>query len=179
MQALRLETNLLQTDYSIRTDPMTMMDAVVATSIPFEVAISGILWVASVEYAANDLLIAAEYGRWHLSADSSDPMLFPSIERTSERMHALAAYRFTDWFEASLYYSLIFPDVDDRNGRDSRQQDYALSVRFDVNEHWIVKAEGHFMNGTAGLSTGLNDNVPRVRLTRDWAVILLKTTAYF
>ncbi len=179
VQALELDTDILLTQYLIMNDPMTMMDVVVPSSTEFTLSISAVLWVASIEYAAHDLLLAAEYNQQHISLDSTVPTLYPATESVSQRMYGMIAYRFTDWFQASFYYSLFYPDKDDRMGRDSRQQDLALTARFDINEHWLFKLEGHFMNGTAGLDPALNDGVDRVRLTRDWAVILLKTTAYF
>jgi hypothetical protein len=57
--------------------------------------------------------------------------------------------------------------------------DFAGTLRFDVNAHWLVKLEGHFMHGTAGLDPTLNDNRSLDALTRNWAVFLAKTTAYF
>jgi len=35
------------------------------------------------------------------------------------------------------------------------------------------------MRGTAGLSPSLNGNLPLSALTPDWALFVLKTTAYF
>jgi hypothetical protein len=48
-----------------------------------------------------------------------------------------------------------------------------------VNEHWLVKLEGHFMRGTAGLNSAENDNIPQSALQRDWGLFIIKTTAYF
>jgi hypothetical protein len=52
-------------------------------------------------------------------------------------------------------------------------------VRYDITPHWLVKAEGHYMSGTAGLNPALNDNTKREKLVKDWGVFLLKTTGYF
>lgn len=179
IQLIRLETDFLETDYRIVTDPMTMMEDVIAVPRPISLDLTGVLWVASAEYSAHDLLVAAEYSRWHVDIESSDQMLLPNATTVSERLYGMVAYRFVDWFQTSFYYSLYFPNTDDRSGRAMRQQDFALTLRFDLNEYWIVKAEAHYMNGTAALSSALNGGVPNDRLTRDWAVFLLKTTAYF
>jgi hypothetical protein len=179
VQIVRLETDLLETDYRIVTDPMTMMDDVIAVPRPISADLTGVLWVASAEYSAHDLLVAAEYSRWHVSIESSDQMLLPDRDTVSERLYGMIAYRFAEWFQTSFYYSLYFPDTDDRSGRAQRQQDFALTLRFDINDYWLVKAEAHYMNGTAALSPALNGGVPNDRLTRDWAVFLVKTTAYF
>ena len=53
-----------------------------------------------------------------------------------------------------------------------------MLLRFDLTQNWLLKAETHYMHGTAGLDVTLN-GAPRAELQKDWAVLLLKTTAYF
>ena len=107
-------------------------------------------------------------------------MLFPAAPtKVSERAYVLAAYRVKKWFQPCLYYSLFFPDVEKRTGRANWQHDISATLRFDINSFWLVKLEGHYMRGTAGLQPALNDNQPLTALERDWGVFLLKTTAYF
>jgi hypothetical protein len=179
VQVLRFDTEFLRTDYQIVTDPMTMTEDVIALSTPFSLTVNGVLWVASAEYSAGDLLLAAEYSRWHLWAESSDQTVVPDGTYESERLYGSIAYRFVDWFQASFYYSLLFPDISDRTGRAQRLHDFALTVRFDLNDYWLVKLEGHYMNGTAGLSSALNDGRSLDALPEHWALFLVKTTAYF
>jgi hypothetical protein len=138
-----------------------------------------LLWMASIEYAAHNLQVAAEYSRWYARSESSAPLLFPEAEKLDERLYVLVAYRFNEWFVPSLYYSLYFPDTSDRTGRNKRQQDFALTTRFDLTQNWLLKLELHYLNGTAALSSGLNDNRAQRNLTRDWVMFLAKTTAYF
>jgi len=52
-------------------------------------------------------------------------------------------------------------------------------LRFDINDHWLVKLEGHYLNGTGALSSAPNDGKPTGTLTKEWGLFLLKTTAYF
>jgi hypothetical protein len=98
---------------------------------------------------------------------------------TSERAYAMAGYRATKWLQPGVYYSILFPDVDHRQGRQNRQHDLAATVRFDINSNWLAKLEAHWMQGTAGLSPSLNNNTPLSALDRYWGVFLVKTTAYF
>jgi hypothetical protein len=163
LQGLRLETELL---FPPGPDPVS-------------VDIPAVLWVASAEYQKQDLLVAAEYSRWHVDVESSDPMVFPEMATISERGYGLVSYAITPWLHPAAYYSIIYPDVDDRAGPESKQHDAALSVRFDLNFYWLLKLEAHYMHGTAGLSEELNDGRPREELTDDWLVFLAKTTAYF
>jgi hypothetical protein len=39
----------------------------------------------------------------------------------------------------------------------SWRKDLALSTRFDINDSWIVKLEGHWMNGLFGVSNHDDD----------------------
>jgi hypothetical protein len=156
------------------------LDAVlVAAGQQVSVKIPATLGVGSLEYSAHDLLLAAEYSRWYVSAESSNPALFPQSSTVSERAYAMASYRVAKWFQPGAYYSVLFPDVDNRSGRANIQEDLAATFRFDVNSHWLVKLEGHYMVGTAGLSSALNGNAPLSALDKTWGAFLVKTTAYF
>jgi hypothetical protein len=180
VQALRLDATLI-----LAMTPMMPMTTVVAE-------VQAVLWVASVEYAAHDLLLAAEYSRWHTDTNSSNSMLFPSSKQVNERAYAMAGYRLNQWLQTGAYYSIYYPDVSKRSiksslgigevpdyGRANMQHDTALTLRFDINSYWLVKLEAHYMHGTAGLTTALNSVTSLGKLTEDWAVFLLKTTAYF
>jgi hypothetical protein len=144
------------------------------------IQIPAVLSVGSIEYAAGDLVLAAEYSRWGVGLNSSDSKVFPTTSTTtSERAYAMATYRASRWLQPGVYYSLLFPDVDNRSGRENYQHDIATTLRFDISSHWLVKLEGHYMFGTAGLDPTLNDNTPLTQLAPAWSVLLVKTTAYF
>ena len=164
VQALRVDSDIVV--------PMTGGTA--------RVRIPVVLAVGSVEYAASDLLLAAEYSRWYANATSSNPAAYPNIpELTNERAYLLAAYRVRRWLSPGAYYSVLFSDVSHRTGRQNRLHDVAATLRFDVNAHWIIKVEGHLLDGTAGLDPALNGDATPNLLPRRWALLLLKTTAYF
>lgn len=179
----------LHLDTDLQFNPSTWAKMVMAGDLPMNFTgtvkstIPALLWVGSIEYARDALLIAAEYSRWHTSVDSNTPSLFPGpnveTSSTSERAYLMASYRITNWFTPGTYYSVYFPNVHDRTGRAARQHDVAATLRFDINAYWLVKLEGHFMHGTAGLESRINDNQPLARLTDNWWVFMTKTTAYF
>jgi hypothetical protein len=147
---------------------------------PFSFRTDAVLAVGSLEYTRADLLLAAEYSRWRAqTVNSTNPMVAPIGTTVSERYYALGAYRLRGWLQLGAYYSGLYPNVDQRSGRESMQHDVAGTLRFDINPHWLVKLEGHFIHGTASLSRALNDNRALNTLTSDWAVFLAKTTAYF
>ncbi len=157
----------------LRLDVDLLAPTAVAVKIPAR------LWVASAEYAVRDLLLAVEYSRWWVKAESSRPDLFPESSTISERAYAMATYRLRSWLQGGAYYSRLVPNVDRRTWPDGLQHDFALTLRFDVNRYWLVKLEGHYMRGTAGLSSSLNGNRRLSTLTPDWALFAVKTTAYF
>jgi hypothetical protein len=179
LQSLRLDFEL-----QLEPEQIQQLEAIGAVPPSFDgtatAELPALLWVASVEYSAHELLLAAEYSRWRSEInESSLPILFPEETTVSERFYVMASYRVAPWFTPGIYYSVHYPDVDDRSGRDKKQQDLALSFRYDLNENWLFKVEGHYMHGTAGLRSALNDGAKLDALREDWGVLLLKTTAYF
>jgi len=167
-QYLRLDTNLI-------VNPA----AGLGPGGPLHLVAPIAMWIASIEYAAHNFLVAAEYSRWHTEANSSNEMIVPSGTTVSERTYVMASYRVNRWFQPGAYYSFLVPDVTKRRGRENLQHDIAATLRFDINPYWLIKLEGHFMAGTAYLNPTLNDGVPLALLDRYWGFILLKTTAYF
>ncbi|HVY29863.1 MAG TPA: hypothetical protein VHB79_25060 [Polyangiaceae bacterium] len=137
-------------------------------------------WVGSAELSRGDLVLTAEYARWHSTQSSDAPALSPPLDRTSERAYIMASYRLTPWFQPGAYYSVLFPNVDNRKGRENRQHDVAATLRFDINPYWLVKVEGHYMAGTAGLLNPISINPPDItKADKYWGAFFLKTTAHF
>lgn len=136
------------------------------------------LWVASLEYQAGDLSVAAEYSRWIGAFKSQAPALLPP-HVVNERYYGMVSYHVTPWFTPGAYYSVYYDNVEHRDARKDYQRDLALSVRFDLNRYWLLKLEGHWMNGTLALEPSLNDGTARQAMDKNWSAFLAKTTAYF
>jgi hypothetical protein len=136
------------------------------------------LWVASVEYSVGDLALASEYGRTSADTNITAPGRASPPIQTAETFYVMGSYRVAPWLAPGVYYSVQFPNVKDRHGREAYRHDVALTFRFDLTQNWLFKAEGHYMHGTAGLDPTLNAAAPAT-LVKDWGVLLLKTTAYF
>lgn len=139
------------------------------------------LWVASADYRKDALLLAAEYSRWDIETRrSTDPTRVPENRALSERFYVLAAWRFSGLVQPGFYYAALFPEAGERGGsRENYQHDFAASLRLDLHRHWLLKLEAHYLRGTAYLSPALNDGTPRASLTRDWVLLLAKTTLFF
>jgi hypothetical protein len=110
-------------------------------------------WVVGIEYTRGDATVVAEY-----KESSFKSGLF---DLPSQYYYGLLAYRLTDWLELATSYSVTYIDKNDREGKNTSPyfrgprawfKDLALSTRFDINEYWIVKLEGHWMNGLYGVT---------------------------
>lgn len=142
------------------------------------------LWVASLEYQQQGLLLAAEYERSYVKYETT--LELPATKVVNQGGYLMASYQLASWFTPGLYYSAQFPNIHAKRAdgvephpRSSFQHDVAFTARYDITPHWLVKAEGHYMHGTAALSSALNGNAPLDSLAKDWGVFLLKTTGYF
>lgn len=133
----------------------------------------------SAEYSWNDLILAAEY--WTRKTDVTMGPSESTIE--AESYYLMASYRFNDWFTLGAYYSEYYPDKDDKEGDNEAidhrawEKDLALTLRFDINEYWIAKLEGHSVDGTANVLTVDNDGNDFSEST--WSYIAAKLTFSF
>jgi hypothetical protein len=191
LEGLRVGATYLRTsiDFDLTLAPATVGALIMAGLVPAdyqgELAISQrpVTWIAgSVEYQRGPWLFAAEYSRAFKRQRSSLPDLIPTFEEDSERFYGLATYRLSPRFEVGGYYSVHHLDADDRRGHDPKyaenfnayQRDAAATLRFDVNDNWLWKLEGHFIDGTADLPILRNPNPDRY-----WGLFLLRTTVTF
>ena len=103
-------------------------------------------------------------------------------------------YRFTDWFELGTYYTEYYSNEDDKDGKkavasgksevahEGYQKDFCLTTRFDVSANWIIKLEGHKMEGVALLYSddGNNRNdTGELNYEKDWYFGAVKLTYSF
>lgn len=154
-------------------------------------------WVASFEYTLDSLMIVGEYCRYWGMFASGNPSLIPHSTLDQERFYLQLSYRFSDLFEAATYYSVQY-DPSNRNARgfangsqsvyrpieqigdpsfSSWTKDLAVSLRFDINYNWLVKLEGHIVDGTAVLYR--IDNRDTTTMARFWTFFGIKTTLTF
>ncbi len=178
--------------FHFSVDTLTRMQLVAADLVPddfdgtFVYGYRDInLAIGSAEYVAGDLTLSAEYSRTSFRVYSTIPTVFPGIDVDSEGFYGMASYRLSEWLEAGAYYSLSFADKDDRDGSGERfteshrayQKDLAVTARFDVNDSWLWKLEGHYMDGTGDLID--DDPADSDNLASKWGFFLVKTTLTF
>lgn len=139
-------------------------------------------YVLSVEYIRQNLKLVAEHSmsKYHTE-----------IKNVSKRLarpfgcYAAASYRFNPWFELGAYYSVSYYDNDDKGGDYFKarglpeyrawQKDFALSARFDINEYWTLKLEGHALNGTLQVLPQENPDGDE----KDWYLFAAKVSFSF
>jgi hypothetical protein len=138
--------------------------------------------VASAEYIHDEWLFAAEYGRAFKRQRTTLPDAIPTFREDSEQLYGMLTYRGSDQLEVGGYYSVHNLDANDRQGRNPRyaerfhafQRDLAATVRLDVNAHWLLKLEAHFVDGTGDLPMAANPHPSRY-----WGLFLFRTTVTF
>jgi hypothetical protein len=138
--------------------------------------------VYSIEYAREKFTVAAEYLQVRQKQQIISPMFkTPKSIEVYEGYYGSGSYRFTDWFELGVYYSEAYLDVDDRDDFTKYLKEWALTTRFDINEHWIAKLEGHLMDGTAYFNIDVDnpDLSSRADLEEDWFLFAAKITYSF
>lgn len=137
----------------------------------------------SLEYNWNSWTFQAEYLRFRINYENTGGGPPPSTKLIEpDSWYVGAAYRFNKWFEAGTYYSEYYADLNNRQGAglqfhsDASQKDAALALRFDATDWWIIKAELHYIRGTAQL---LDNADNPVRNDDGWWMVGLKTTFSF
>jgi hypothetical protein len=139
-------------------------------------------WILSGEWIHDDWLVAAEYSRATKHQRTTLPDLLPTIDEDAELLYAMVTYRLTSALETGVYYSVTSLDAHDRDGSDAHwanaynayQRDHAAMLRWDVNDHWLWKAEAHVIDGTAELLSA-----PNPKPQHYWGLFLFRTTVTF
>jgi hypothetical protein len=161
----------IDTDYTLTAMPQL-------TGLSLELAQNA--YIGSLEYAKDGFLFQAEY-TWQHAHETTflQGMSTAVLWIRAEGMYGLASYHWRPWLQTTLYYSLLYPNLRDTSGPDHHQHDACGSVRFDINPHWILKLEAHYMRGTAAIDSTLNEGVARGDLANQWGLFAAKTTVYF
>lgn len=158
-------------------------------------------YVVSVEYTWNDLLVAAEYmwAKRDLKYETGAGLIHDVFK--PDGWYFQAAYRFNDWFELGAYYSEYYANKHMRDGEGINPdtglpwfmpsdraylKDICLTARFDINEYWVMKLEGHKMDGTSQLN-GFDNPLPSdytiddfyTQFDDDWWMFAAKFTFNF
>lgn len=140
LDGLRLGGTYYEFDFTIST-------AGLDPNPPVDIGIEGYRWIASAEYTWRDLVLSGEYIG---GTDEVTLITFgtETPDTDKEGYYGMATYRLTDYLELGTYYSVWYPNKDNKDNN-NYHKDTALTTRFDLNDFWILKIEGHHMKGVA------------------------------
>mgnify|MGYP001553280667 FL=1 len=138
----------------------------------------------SIEYVQGNWTFAVEAAHEHaVYAVGKVGEFF--IEDKTDLFYASAARRINRWLELGSYYSVsrehyrhntpgvgIIPPLLEQN-------DFAISARFDLNEHVVFKLESHSLKGTGKIFNTASQPNPLSSLDPSWTMIAAKVTFSF
>lgn len=145
--------------------------------------------VYSLEYTWKELIIAVEYFQQDFSMLNRITGVNPMTRALKfDGYYGSACYRFSDWLEVGVYHSVFYKNRNDRQGTktpynppfSAYQKDTCLSFRFDLNDNWTFKIEGHALKGTALciFQDNLNDEGV-LDYHKHWVMLAAKMTFSF
>ncbi len=162
-----------------------------ATFVGMDIKISmdrSFYFICGIEYSWESLVFSFEYyhcnsGYFGTNVDTGD-LLFSFDKAPIDGGYASLTYRFFSWLEIGGYYTYYYPNSDDKKGKDEYVtksnawfKDTCLSIRFDLNEYWIFKLEGHLIDGTA-IMFGSDQDDPK-DITEEFIVFAAKLSFMF
>jgi len=140
-------------------------------------------WVASLEYALPWLVLSGEY------TEMTQMKQFygaPAPKITSVGYYGMLAVKLHDQVTLSVLYDVFYADKDDKDGKTYLAQgkpdflgwrkDLGIGMRYDLNAHWLLKAEWHAIEGAALGLPIYNQGEP---LEEDWEYVAVKASFNF
>jgi hypothetical protein len=137
----------------------------------------------SAEYLRGDWTFAAEWQRTYGSFGyvAAPVVTAPGSPVGWDGWYVAAARRLNAKFEVGAYYGYLKSRYPSATGTEAskHQADWTLSLRYDVNEHVLIKIEGHYIDGT--YQTFNTFRIPNPTATRkdQTTVFAVKTTLSF
>ena len=135
---------------------------------------------ASAEYTWHDWVFAAEWQRTGGDFRFSAPPILPGAfgKYGTDGWYVSAARRLNAKFELGAYYGDLRARFSS-GGSQNYQQDTAVSLRYDFNEHVLFKIEAHRIDGTYQTFNTVRIPNPAASLKDQTTVFAVKTTLSF
>lgn len=142
--------------------------------------------ISSIEYQQEKYTITAEYMYFELVGHDAPiggtvtPLGFPSGGDYTNKQTAYYLqfnYNLTEKLSVGTYHCTTQYDTQDiYNKKDpfDKTTDLAFSVKYNINDWWIAKAEVHFIDGLIGTQPESNGS-----RESDWALFALKSSISF
>lgn len=140
----------------------------------------------SAEYIFGDWTFAAEAGTdkalYHTGAAGAGTEYLTDFD--SDYCYLSVARRVNRWLELGTYYSYSYDATTFRGPAPIdipvlSQRDFAVSARFDVNEHLMFKLEGHVIDGAGKLFDTVTHPQPVALRDNSWTMLAAKVTVSF
>lgn len=138
----------------------------------------------SLEYSFGDWIFAAEAGRDRAFYTVTFPFGDSYMVTEAHYAYASLSRRLNDRWEVGAYYSYskdtqnAFP-TDSGMWPDQEQNDYAISVRYDITPQWLIKGEVHYLDGSGKIFSTLDHPQPLADRDSSWMLFAVKTTFSF
>lgn len=141
----------------------------------------------SAEYTSGDWVFAAEAGRENAHSDLFNAGVHSGTTANfdTEYYYISVARRVNARVELGAYVShskdllVVSPAVPGIELPELKQTDFAMSVRFDVNDHLLFKLEGHYIDGAGKLFDTPAHPQPFARRDTSWFLLAAKATLSF
>jgi hypothetical protein len=138
----------------------------------------------SAEYLWGNWVFAGEWQRTKGKlAYATSPMVVVSVSNSPvgwDGWYLSAARRLNDKFEVGAYYGSLESNTGSNTSLpQNHQRDTALSIRFDINEHVLIKVEGHYIDGTYQTFNTVRLPNPSATRSDDTVVFAVKSTFSF
>lgn len=138
--------------------------------------------IVSAQYNTEKLSLTTEFGTRRFARSGFGQS---SDATTGESFYLEGLYRFSPKWEAFLRYDVLFSDQDDRSGKDFAERDprgrpahtrfakdLTAGLTWRVNKSVLLRAEYHYVDGTAWLP--LADNPNPADYDRYWSIFALQ-----
>jgi len=180
LEGLRVGGSILYAGLDMQSDvevliPTELITIIQLVPINLEVEVQDHI-VYSAEYKYENLTLA-----WEKHTNKyivREPSFQTNRDYETGGWYAQLTYQLTDWLTVSSYYS---DSRDEKKYQPPEKPDHdywlideCLALAFNLTPNWLVKLEGHYMDGTYTL--GIRENPEMVQY---WSMFAVKTSFHF
>lgn len=144
--------------------------------------------IFSAQYQTEKWQFTTEWGK--RTSSLTDLGVRPDVEFTGTSYYLQSTYRFTPQLSVLLRYDSLVWDDDDKKGEAFASnpfypfpghtryaKDWTIGARWDINQHWLLSAEIHDIEGTGWLS--LLENSDPSALEKNWRLYTITASVRF
>lgn len=147
--------------------------------------------ILSAQFNSERWTITSEYARRNFLFGDKIAYVPPILKTiTGESYYLQSEYRLTEKWELMARYDVAYQNVDDETGQkfaalaagaipahSQFSKDWTVGVRWNPSPVWMVRAEQHWINGTAWLP--FQDNPDRSKTSQHWRLFTVLVSYRF